>query len=79
MRINERNVVVAAAAGATAYLGPRFLGRVPAIGGVNPAIVSLAAGAFLAIAWAKEGTVGAAIEGVGYGLIASGAIALAAR
>lgn len=79
--INERRAVVAVATAATVFAGTRygFIGSIPAIGGVNPGIVAIGIGAFLAVAWTKEGTVGAALEGAGYGLIAAGALALAAK
>lgn len=77
-RLSERELVVAAATGATAFVVVKqgVLNRIPAIGPASPPIVAILLGIAVASMIDGEGTAGAAIEGVGYGLIAAGAIAL---
>lgn len=78
-RINESHAVIAVAAGATAFAGTKFglIGLVPSLGPVSEPLVLIALGAVLSTVIGGEGTTGDIIEGVGYGLITVGALALA--
>jgi hypothetical protein len=77
--MNERRIVVAAAAGGVAFAGSRFgvLKQIPGLGPVPAAAVTIALGVVLAAFVDKGGTLGAVVEGAGYGLIAVGALELA--
>jgi uncharacterized membrane protein len=79
MKFHEAEAVTAAAAGLTVYgLVRTGLGsRIPALDGLSSAIVAIILGAFLAVIWDGQGTVGNALEGVGYGLIAYGVLSFA--
>ena len=78
--VNEQRVMVAAAAGLTAFAGTRFglIKMIPAIGPIPAAAATIAVGVLLCAWVSKAGTVGAALEGIGYGLVAVGALELAA-
>lgn len=76
MRFHQSEAITAAAAGVTVYaLAKTGLGaRIPSIGGLSAGIVAIVIGAFLAVVFDGQGTVGDVTEGVGYGLIAFGAL-----
>lgn len=78
--MDERRVIVAAGAGLVAFAGTKYglLKMIPAVGPVPAAAATIVLGLVLA-AWVnKSGTTGAIIEGVGIGLVAVGALELAA-
>jgi hypothetical protein len=77
--VNERRVIIAAGAGLVTFAGTKYgvLKQIPGIGPVPAAVVTIALGVALAAYVEKAGTVGALIEGVGYGLVAIGALELA--
>lgn len=77
--MDDRRIVVAAGAGAVAFVGARYavLKQIPAIGPVPAAAVTILAGLLLAGWVTRPGTVGALIEGAGIGLVAIGALELA--
>ena len=74
LRFKEREVVVGAAALATVIALPRIGFAVPALGPLSSPVVSILIGFALAGMVADGGTAGAAIEGIGYGFIARGAM-----
>ena len=78
--MDERRVIVAAGAGLVAFAGTKYgvLKMIPAIGPVPAAAATIALGLVLAAWVQKAGTTGAVIEGVGIGLVAVGALELAA-
>ena len=80
LRMNEQRVMVAAAAGLTAFAGTKFglIKMIPAIGPVPAAAATIAICVLLSAWVSKSGTMGAALEGIGYGLVAVGALELAA-
>lgn len=77
--MNERRLVVAAAAGGIAFLGSKYgvLKQIPGLGPVPAAAVTIGLGIVLSSFIERPGTIGAALEGVGYGLVAIGALELA--
>lgn len=77
--MNERNVVIAAGAGVVAFAGSKYgvLKSIPGLGPVPAAAVTIALGILLSSFVQRPGTLGAVIEGVGYGLVAVGALELA--
>ncbi len=77
--VNERKVIVAVAAGGIAFAGSKYgvLKQIPGLGPVPAAAVTIALGIFLAAFIERPGTLGAVVEGVGYGLVAVGALELA--
>lgn len=78
VKLSERELVVAAATGATAFVVVKrgLLGTIPTIGPVTPPIGAIILGIAVSSFVDGSGTGGAAIEGIGYGLIAAGAVAL---
>lgn len=78
LALRESEVVTAAAAGATAYLLIKrgLGGTVPSIGPVGSPLVLIIAGLALASFVDGGGTTGRIVDGVAYGMIAAGAIAL---
>lgn len=79
MKINERHVIIGAAVAGTVIAGTKYgaFAAIPSLGGISAPLVLIAGGIVLAAVVAKDGPVGAAIEGAGYGLIATGALAFA--
>ena len=77
--MDERRLMVAAAAGLTAYAGTKYgiLKMIPAVGPVPAAAATIVVGIVLAAWVEKSGTAGALIEGVGVGLVTIGALELA--
>jgi hypothetical protein len=77
--MNERNVIIAGGAGLVAFAGTKYgvLKAIPGLGPVPAAAVTIALGVLLASFVQRPGTLGAVIEGVGYGLVTVGAIELA--
>lgn len=77
--VNERHVIIAAGAGLVTFAGTKYgvLKQIPGIGPVPAAVVTIALGVALAAFIEKPGTLGAVVEGVGYGLVAIGALELA--
>jgi hypothetical protein len=78
--MDERKVIVAAGAGLVAFAGTKYgvLKMIPAIGPVPAAAATIVLGLVLAAWVQKAGTTGAILEGVGIGLVAVGALELAA-
>lgn len=76
-RINERRVVIGVTAAAAAWGGTHYgvAKMIPGIGPVGAPLVLIALGAVL-VTIAREGTLGAALEGAGYGAIVVGALEL---
>lgn len=74
MRVKEREVIVGAAALVTVVALPRIGIAVPSIGPLSSPVVLILAGFLLAGVVDGGGTGGDIIEGVGYGLIARGAM-----
>lgn len=72
--LNERRVLVAAGVAAGVFAASRFglVKLIPAIGPIPPAIATIALGVVISGWLAKDGTLGAVVEGAGYGLIAIG-------
>lgn len=79
VKVHQAELVTAAAAAVTVYGVAKtgFASRIPAFGGVSAPIVMILLGGFLAVVWDGSGTTGDIVEGVGYGLIAFGALAFA--
>jgi hypothetical protein len=79
LNVNERKVIIAAGAGIVTFAGTKFgvLKQIPGIGPVPAAAVTIALGIVLASFIERPGTMGAIVEGVGYGLVAVGALELA--
>lgn len=77
-KLSERELVVAAATGATAFIVVKrgVLASIPQVGPVTPPIGAIILGVAISSFIDGAGSGGAAIEGIGYGLIAAGAIAL---
>ena len=77
-KLSEREILVAAATGVTAALAVKhgLLARIPAVGPISPPIGAIVIGLALSSFVDMSGTGGDVLEGVGYGLIAAGAIAL---
>lgn len=77
--MDDRKIVVAAGAGAVAFVGAKYaiLKQIPALGPVPAAAVTILLGLFLASYVERPGTLGAIIEGAGIGLVAVGALELA--
>jgi hypothetical protein len=77
--MNERNVIIGVGAGLVAFGGSKYgvLKQIPGLGPVPAAAVTIALGLVLASFVERPGTLGAVIEGVGYGLVAVGALELA--
>jgi hypothetical protein len=78
--LNERRLTIAAGVAAGVFGASRFglVKLIPAVGPVSAPIATIALGVIVSSWLAKEGTVGAVIEGVGYGLIAIGIAELGA-
>jgi hypothetical protein len=74
MPLNERRVIIAGGVAAGVFVSSKFglLKLIPSIGPVPAPIATIAVGVLLSAWLAKDGTVGAVIEGVGYGLVAIG-------
>ena len=77
-KLSEREILVAAGAGVTAALAVKLglLARIPAVGPITPPIGAIVIGVALSAFVDLSGSAGDVVEGVGYGLIAAGAIAL---
>jgi hypothetical protein len=77
--MNERNIVIGAGAGLVAFAGTKYgvLKQIPGLGPVPAAAITIALGLVVASFVERPGTLGAVIEGVGYGLVAVGALELA--
>jgi len=80
LNMDERKVIVAAGAGLVAFAGTKYgvLKMIPSIGPVPAAAATIVLGLVLAAWVQKAGTTGAILEGVGIGLVAVGALELAA-
>ena len=78
--MDERRVIVAAGAGLVAFAGTKYgvVKMIPGLGPVPAAAVTVLLGLVLAAYIDKAGTSGAIIEGIGIGLVAIGALELAA-
>ena len=78
--MDERKVIVAAGAGLVAFAGTKYgvLKMIPSLGPVPAAGATIVIGLVLAAYVNKAGTTGAILEGVGIGLVAVGALELAA-
>lgn len=78
--MDERRVIVAAGAGLIAFAGTKYgvLKLIPAVGPVPAAAATIILGLFLSAYMTKAGTTGAVLEGIGIGLVAIGALELAA-
>ena len=80
--MNENRIVTAVGAGAVAFAGAKYgvLKQIPGLGPVPAAGVTIILGLVLAgwVSGRASGTVGALVEGVGYGLVAVGAFEIAA-
>jgi hypothetical protein len=76
--LKEREVLIGATTGVTAFLLIKqgWVARVPALGPASGPIVAILAGIVLAGMVDGGGTGGDILEGVGYGLIAAGAVNL---
>lgn len=76
--LKEREVLIGATTGVTAFLLLKqgWVGRIPALGPASGPIVAILAGIALAGMVDGSGTGGDIIDGVGYGLIAAGAVNL---
>jgi len=72
--LNERRVLIAAGTAGGVFVASRFglLKLIPAVGPVSAPIATIGLGVILAAWLAKDGTLGAVVEGAGYGLIAVG-------
>lgn len=79
MRFNDSQLVTLAAAGVTAWGGTSWglTQMIPAVGPVGAPIATIALGAILVMMNPASGTVGKVVEGVGFGLVAIGALELA--
>jgi hypothetical protein len=77
--MNERNVIIAAGTGLIAFGGTKYgvLKQIPGLGPVPAAAVTIALGIVLSSVIERPGTLGAVLTGVGYGLVAVGALELA--
>ena len=77
--MNERKVIIAACAGLVTFAGTKYgvLKQIPGLGPVPAAAVTIALGVLLAAFIERPGTTGAILEGVGYGLVAVGALEIA--
>lgn len=77
----KRGAIAAVAAGATVYFLPRsgIEAAIPSIDGITVPVVLLVAGFALVAMAPTEGDAGAAIEGVGFGLVALGVGAFGAK
>lgn len=77
----KRGAVAAAAAGATVYFLPRtgLEAAIPKIDGIGAPVIMIALGFALVAVVSVDGDAGAAVEGVGYGLIALGALGFGAK
>jgi hypothetical protein len=80
MPLNERRLLVAAGTAAAVFGASRFglVKLIPAVGPVSAPIATIGLGVILAAWVAKDGTLGAVVEGAGYGLIAIGVAELGA-
>lgn len=80
MNFRKRGAVAAVAAGATVYFLPRsgIEKAIPAIDGIGAPVIMVALGFALVAVVNVEGDAGAAAEGIGYGLIALGALGFGA-
>ena len=78
--MDERRVIVAAGAGLVAFAGTKYgvTKMIPNVGPVPAAAATIVLGLVLAAWIDKPGTSGAIIEGIGIGLVAIGALELAA-
>jgi hypothetical protein len=78
--LNERRLLVSAGVAVGVFGASRFglVKLIPAIGPISAPIATIGLGVVLASWVAKEGTLGAVIEGAGYGLIAIGVAELGA-
>lgn len=78
--MDERKIIVAAGAGAVAFVGAKYgiLKQIPGLGPVPAAAVTIIIGLALASGVIRvNGTLGAVVEGAGIGLVAIGALELA--
>lgn len=80
MRFDDSKLVVLASAGLTAWAGTRYglTAMIPAVGPVGAPIATIALGVVLVTMLRAGGTLGQVVEGVGYGLVAVGALELTA-
>jgi hypothetical protein len=78
--LNERRVLVAAGVAGGMFVASRFglVKLIPAVGPVSAPIATIALGVVVSTWLAKDGTLGAVVEGAGYGLIAIGVAELGA-
>lgn len=78
--LNERRVLIAAGVAGGVFAASRFglVKLIPAVGPVSAPIATIALGVVVSAWLAKDGTLGAVIEGAGYGLIAIGVAELGA-
>ncbi len=81
MRFHQPGAVTAVAAGATAFAATRYglAARIPGLDGLSPAIVLAIIGLLIASLYGDGGTAGDVVRGVGYGLVATGALAFASQ
>lgn len=80
MRLSQANVATAVATGATVLAVSKYgvLGRIPGFDGISPAIIAAILGIAVAgVLPRASGIAGNVQEGIGYGLVASAALALA--
>jgi hypothetical protein len=78
--LNERRVIVSLGVAGGVFAASRFglVKLIPPVGPISAPIATIALGVIVASWLAKEGTLGAIIEGAGYGLIAIGVAELGA-
>ncbi len=76
MHVKEREIIVGAAALATVVALPRIGIAIPALGPVSRPLVTILIGFALAGVFDGGGTVGDVVEGIGFGLIARGAMGI---
>lgn len=80
MAFRKGDAVSAVTAGATVYFLPRsgLEAAIPAVGGIGAPIIMIGVGLALVAVVGIDGDAGAALRGVGYGLVALGALGFGA-